>query len=228
MKNLYLASKNKGKIEEYKKLLAGVNCNLLLQPESLEVEEDGLTFRDNAIKKASEVSRKTNNFSIADDSGICIEALGGKPGIYSSRYAENDQKRIERVLKELDGIQNRSAFFIANICVCSPNGEVIIESEAKCHGNIILIPRGKGGFGYDPIFEEISWSAGPSGVVSEPIMVPSEKSSNEDEGFLFILLWNGERRGSDLVILDAKDLKELAVYELPISITHCLHGSWVN
>ena len=156
VKNLYLASKNKGKIEEYKKLLAGVNCKLLLQPESLEVEEDGLTFRDNAIKKASEVSRKTNNFSIADDSGICIEALGGKPGIYSSRYAENDQKRIERVLRELDGVQNRSAFFIANICVCSPNGEVIIESEAKCHGNIILNPRGKSGFGYDPIFEESS------------------------------------------------------------------------
>ncbi len=156
MKNLYLASKNKGKIEEYKKLLAGVNCKLLLQPESLEVEEDGLTFRDNAIKKASEVSRKTNNFSIADDSGICIEALGGKPGIYSSRYAENDQKRIERVLRELDGVQNRSAFFVANICVCSPNGEVIIESEAKCHGNIILNPRGESGFGYDPIFEESS------------------------------------------------------------------------
>jgi XTP/dITP diphosphohydrolase len=156
MKNLYLASKNKGKIEEYKKLLYGVNCQLLLQPETLEVEEDGLTFRDNAIKKASEVSRKTNNFSIADDSGICIEALDGKPGIYSSRYAENDQKRIERVLKELDGVQNRSAFFIANICVCSPKGEVIIESEAKCHGNIILNERGKGGFGYDPIFEESS------------------------------------------------------------------------
>ncbi len=156
MKNLYLASKNKGKIKEYKKLLAGVNCKLLLQPESLEVEEDGFTFRDNAIKKASEVSRKTNNFSIADDSGICIAALGGKPGIYSSRYAENDQKRIERVLRELDGVENRSAFFIANICVCSPNGEVIIESEAKCHGKIILNPRGKSGFGYDPIFEESS------------------------------------------------------------------------
>ena len=107
MKNLYLASKNKGKIEEYKKLLNGVNCKLLLQPESLEVEEDGLTFRDNAIKKASEVSKKTNNFSIADDSGICIAALDGKPGIYSSRYAENDQKRIERVLKELDGVKLR-------------------------------------------------------------------------------------------------------------------------
>ena len=156
MKNLYLASKNKGKIEEYKKLLYGVNCQLLLQPETLEVEEDGLTFRDNAIKKASEVSRKTNNFSIADDSGICIEALDGKPGIYSSRYAENDQKRIERVLNELDGEENRGAFFIANVCVCSPTGDVILESEAKCFGNIILSPRGNSGFGYDPIFEELS------------------------------------------------------------------------
>ena len=76
--------------------------------------------------------------------------------------------------------------------------------------------------------EEISWSAGSSGFVSEPIMVPSENSSKEDEGFLFVLLWNGSRRGSDLVILNANDLKELAVYELPISIPHGLHGSWVN
>ena len=156
MKKLYVASKNQGKIVEYKKLLLTVNCQLLLQPESLEVEEDGLTFRDNAIKKAREVSKKTKNFTIADDSGICIGALDGKPGIYSSRYAENDEKRIERVLKELDGVQDRSAYFVANVCVCSPNGEVKLESEAKCFGNIILKPRGKGGFGYDPIFEESS------------------------------------------------------------------------
>ena len=152
MKKLYVASKNNGKIEEYKKLLSRVNCQILLQPESSEVEEDGLTFRENAIKKATQVSKITNNYSIADDSGICIEALDGKPGIYSSRYAENDQKRIERVLNELDGVFNRRAFFVANICVCSPNGEVIIESEAKCFGRIILKPRGDGGFGYDPIF----------------------------------------------------------------------------
>ena len=156
MKRLYLASKNQGKIEEYKKLLLDVNCKLLLQPESIEVEENGLTFRENAIKKASEVSQKTRNYAIADDSGICIDALDGKPGIYSSRYAENDQKRIERVLNELEGEENRSAFFIANICVCSPNGNVILESEAKCFGNIILRPRGNSGFGYDPIFEELS------------------------------------------------------------------------
>ena len=156
MKKLYLASKNQGKIYEYKKLLSKVNCQLLLQPEQMEIKEDGLTFKDNAIKKATEVSKKTKNFAIADDSGICIESLDGKPGIYSSRYAENDQKRIERVLNELDGVENRSAFFIANICVCSPEGKVILESEAKCFGNIILNPRGNSGFGYDPIFEESS------------------------------------------------------------------------
>ena len=156
MKKLYLASKNLGKIEEYKKLLSVVNCQLLLQPKDIEVKEDGLTFRDNAIKKASEVSKKTNHFAIADDSGICIEALDGKPGIYSSRYAENDQKRIKRVLNELEEVENRSAFFVANICLCSPEGKVIIESEAKCFGNITIKPRGNKGFGYDPIFEEIS------------------------------------------------------------------------
>ena len=156
MKKIYLASKNQGKIEEYKKLLININCQLLLQPVSIEVEENGITFRENAIKKASEVSKATRNYAIADDSGICIDALDGKPGIYSSRYAENDQKRIERVLHELDGEENRGAFFIANVCVCSPTGDVILESEAKCFGNIILSPRGNSGFGYDPIFEELS------------------------------------------------------------------------
>ena len=76
--------------------------------------------------------------------------------------------------------------------------------------------------------EEIYWSAAPSGFVSEPIMVPTRNSRKEDEGYLFTLLWNGSRRGSDLVILDAKNLNELAIYELPISIPHGLHGSWVD
>jgi len=154
MKKLYLASKNKGKIEEYEKLLSVVNCQLLLQPDDIEVQEDGFTFRENAIKKAMEVSQITKNFAIADDSGICIDALDGRPGVYSSRYAQNDQKRIERILNELEGVQNRGAFFEAHICVCSPDGKVILESQAKCFGSIILGPRGKGGFGYDPIFEE--------------------------------------------------------------------------
>ncbi len=153
-KILYVASKNQGKIREYKKMLINLNCKLLMQPELIEVNEDGKTFEENATKKATEVSLKTNSFAIADDSGLCIDALGGKPGIYSSRFAENDQKRIERVLKELDGEKKRDAFFIAHVCLADPSGKVILHSEAKCFGNILLKPRGNDGFGYDPIFEE--------------------------------------------------------------------------
>ena len=76
--------------------------------------------------------------------------------------------------------------------------------------------------------DELFWSAGPKGFVSEPIMVPSKDNGSEDEGYLFIVVWNGERRGTDLVILNSKDMVEIAVYELPISIPHGLHGSWVD
>ncbi len=153
-KILYLASKNLGKINEYKKMLVNINCQLLLQPNHINVIEDGKNFRDNAKKKACEISKKTKNYAIADDSGLCIDALDGRPGIFSSRFASTDQERIDRVLNELKGINNRSAFFVANICFSSPEGEVIIDIEDKCYGKILLEPRGNGGFGYDPIFEE--------------------------------------------------------------------------
>ena len=155
-KLLYLASKNLGKISEYQKLLSDINCQLALQPDSIDVVETGKTFRENAVKKACEVSKKLNNYAIADDSGLCIEALNGSPGIYSSRYADNDRDRIKRVLSELEGIHNRNAYFIANVCLATPDGEIILDIEEKCFGTILSIARGKNGFGYDPIFEEIS------------------------------------------------------------------------
>ena len=155
-KLLYLASKNLGKISEYQKLLSDINCELALQPDSIDVVETGKTFRENAVKKACEVSKKLNNYAIADDSGLCIEALNGRPGIYSSRYADNDKDRINRVLSELVGIENRNAYFIANVCVATPEGEIILDIEEKCFGTILLSTRGTNGFGYDPIFEEIS------------------------------------------------------------------------
>ena len=155
-KNLYVASKNSGKIREYKKMLNKLNCRLLMQPDSIEVKEDGKTFEENARKKASQVSIQTKSYAIADDSGLCIDALGGIPGIYSSRFASDDQKRIKKVLRELNGEKNRSAYFIAHVCLSDPNGKIILDAEAKCFGNILLEPRGKDGFGYDPIFEEIN------------------------------------------------------------------------
>ena len=155
-KLLYLASKNLGKISEYQKLLSDINCQLLLQPDSIDVVETGKTFRENAAKKACEVSKKLNNYAIADDSGLCVESLNGSPGIYSSRYADNDRDRIKRVLSELEGIDNRNAYFVANVCVATPEGEIILDIEEKCFGTILLSPRGTNGFGYDPIFEELS------------------------------------------------------------------------
>ena len=155
-KLLYLASKNLGKISEYQKLLSDINCQLALQPDSIDVVETGKTFRENAVKKACEVSKKLNNYAIADDSGLCIEALNGSPGIYSSRYADNDKDRIKRVLSELEGIHNRKAYFVANVCVASPDGEIILDIEEKCFGTILSNTRGTNGFGYDPIFEELS------------------------------------------------------------------------
>ena len=96
MKKLYLASKNQGKIEEYKKLLLNVNCQLLLQPESIEVEEDGITFRENAIKKASEVSKKTRNYAIADDSEYVLMLW-----TVGQEFTHQDmQKMIKKELKE--------------------------------------------------------------------------------------------------------------------------------
>ena len=155
-KILYLASKNQGKINEYKKMLSTINCKLLLQPDSIEIIENGRDFRENAAKKACEVAIKTKNYTIADDSGLCIEALNGMPGIFSSRYAADDESRIKRVLDELNGVNNRKAFFVANLCLASPLGEPLHQVQAKCYGNILLKPRGSNGFGYDPIFEEIT------------------------------------------------------------------------
>ena len=155
-KLLYLASKNLGKIREYQKLLSDINCQLALQPDSIDVVETGKTFRENAAKKACEVSKKLNNYAIADDSGLCIDALNGSPGIYSSRYADNDKDRIKRVLSELEGVHDRNAYFLANVCLATPDGEIILDIEEKCFGTILLGTRGTNGFGYDPIFEEIS------------------------------------------------------------------------
>ena len=155
-KLLFLASKNSGKINEYQKLLSEINCKLLLQPDSIDVIESGKTFKENAVKKACEVSKKLNNYAIADDSGLCIEALNGRPGIYSSRYANNDKDRIKRVLSELEGVHDRNAYFVANVCLANPDGEIILDIEEKCFGTILLSTRGTNGFGYDPIFEEIS------------------------------------------------------------------------
>ena len=147
---LVIASGNKGKIGEFKKLLDDFPIDLLTQPVGFEIEETGSTFMENARIKAIAVSQATGNLSLADDSGLSVEALGGAPGIYSSRYASSDKERIEKLLTELKPFSNRKAKFECALCIA--NGEkVLIEVSGFCEGLITFFPKGENGFGYDPV-----------------------------------------------------------------------------
>ncbi len=149
---LVIASGNKGKIGEFKKLLDDFPIDLLTQPVGFEIEETGSTFMENARIKAIAVSQATGDLSLADDSGLSVEALGGAPGIYSSRYASSDKQRIEKLLAELKPFSNRKAKFECALCIASGE-KVLIEVSGFCEGLITFFPKGQNGFGYDPIFE---------------------------------------------------------------------------
>jgi XTP/dITP diphosphohydrolase len=151
-KILVVATGNPGKLKEMQAYLADSGWELTLKPEELDVEETGTTFIDNACLKAAEVAKFTENWAIADDSGLAVEALNGAPGVYSARYGKTDHDRITRLLQELDNNQNRQAKFICAIAVANPQGEIVLQTEGNCNGEILYSPRGAGGFGYDPIF----------------------------------------------------------------------------
>ena len=149
---LVIASGNQGKIREFKKLLEDFPFDLLTQPVGFEIEETGSTFMENARIKAIAVSQAKGNLSLADDSGLSVEALGGAPGIYSSRYANSDNERIQKLLDELNPFPNRKAKFECALCIAN-GAKVLIEVSGLCEGLITFSPKGRNGFGYDPIFE---------------------------------------------------------------------------
>ena len=149
---LVIASGNQGKINEFRNLLEDLALNLLTQPLDFQVDEKGKTFLENARIKAIEVSKATNSLSLADDSGLSVEALGGAPGIYSSRYANSDKERIEKLLAELEPFSNRKAKFECALCIASGE-KVLIAVTGYCEGQITFSKKGKNGFGYDPIFK---------------------------------------------------------------------------
>ncbi len=153
--SLVVASHNSGKIKEFRQLLSSYPVNVICQPEGFNVEETGKTFAENARLKALSVARLTGEWSLADDSGLSVKALAGAPGVYSARYAKTDEERIQRLLREMEPFEDRTAFFSCALCIASPNQEILLEVEGKCEGLIARAPRGKEGFGYDPIFEVI-------------------------------------------------------------------------
>lgn len=159
MKEVIIATKNKGKASEFQALLAkkGVAVKTLLDfPNSPDVEETGSTFAENARLKAETIARFFQAIVIADDSGLSIDALGGKPGVYSARYAgeeKDDEANIAKVLEEMEGIpfEQRTARFHCALAISVPNGSTTIV-EGTCEGYITEAPKGENGFGYDPIF----------------------------------------------------------------------------
>lgn len=159
MKEIIVATKNKGKAKEFEKLFSahGFQVRTLLDyPEIDEVEETGTTFEENAVLKAEAVSKQLNRPVIADDSGLIVDALEGRPGIYSARYAgaeKSDEANMVKVLNELSNIpdEKRTARFYCALAVALP-GQSTYTVFGTCEGEILKERRGTNGFGYDPIF----------------------------------------------------------------------------
>lgn len=151
---IVLASSNKHKVQEINDIVKeqGLELEFILPPSNFDPEENGTTFEENSYIKAYEAWKLSKTWVLADDSGLCIDALDGKPGIYSARYAETPALRIARVLKELEGEENRNAHFTCDMTLINPEGKVAYKVEGICEGSIIKETRGTNGFGYDPIF----------------------------------------------------------------------------
>ena len=151
-----LASSNKHKVQEINEIVKSsypeLQIEFILPPDGFDPVEDGTTFEENSYIKARAAWELSKSWVLADDSGLCIDALDGKPGIYSARYAETPALRIERVLREMDGIENRNAHFSCAMTLINPKGEVEFKFEGVCRGKIIDSAKGTNGFGYDPIF----------------------------------------------------------------------------
>ena len=153
MKELILASNNAHKVEEIKSILDDYKILTLKDIGYYEdIIEDGTTFEENALIKARTIAEYSGKAAIADDSGLSVALLDGRPGVYSARYSaeQTDEKNIEKVLAELNG-EKSEAKFVSVIALVRPDGsEVTFRGE--CHGEIIFEKRGNNGFGYDPIF----------------------------------------------------------------------------
>ncbi|MDR4948780.1 XTP/dITP diphosphatase [Neobacillus cucumis] len=159
MNEVIIATKNPGKAREFEHIFAarGIKVRTLLDfPDIPEIEETGNTFEENAILKAESVSHTLNKMVISDDSGLIVDALEGRPGIYSARYAgeqKNDQNNIDKVLSELQGVpeEKRTARFYCALAIAIPGQETRTVS-GTCEGRILTERRGTHGFGYDPVF----------------------------------------------------------------------------
>ena len=160
-KRLFLGTNNRKKIVELIHLLEPRGFELKVPadfPDAFDVDETGSSFMENARLKAVAQASHRGLWAIGEDSGLCVPALGGRPGIYSARFSgpdADDQSNNALLLKEMHSMQNenRRAFYVSTIVLSDPEGGIHIETQGECWGRILKEPRGGGGFGYDPLFE---------------------------------------------------------------------------
>jgi len=157
---IVLGTRNRKKAEELQDHLADLPVRIVTLeefPAAPEVVEDGDTFMANARKKAIELARTLGQWVLGEDSGLVVDALGGRPGVYSSRYAgpeASDEANNRKLLEELAGVpeEKRTAHYVCTAVLADPEGAVRAAVEGRCNGRIITEPRGERGFGYDPLF----------------------------------------------------------------------------
>lgn len=160
IKKLLVATHNKGKVAEFAQMLAGLELDWLNLDDAgvtRDVEESGETFRENATLKAQTYAAETGLFTLADDSGLEVDALDGRPGVYTARYGGQGLTHAQRYHLLLKNMQNvpweaRTARFRCVIALAAPQGALLGTADGTCEGMIALAPAGDGGFGYDPIF----------------------------------------------------------------------------
>jgi len=154
---LVLASKNPHKLKELGDILSELGVEVLLESEAgvdVEVEETGTTFEENALLKARAVCEASGLPAVADDSGLCVDALNGAPGVYSARYGGeglSDTDRYRLLLENMRGQLDRRCRFVSAICCAFPNGDTV-TARGECAGTLAYAPKGADGFGYDPVF----------------------------------------------------------------------------
>jgi XTP/dITP diphosphohydrolase len=156
---LVVATKNKKKLEEIKEILRGLHLEISCladYPAASRIIENGRTFRENAVKKAVKIAHFTKKLTLGEDSGLCVDALKGRPGVRSSRFSgknKSDKMNNLKLLKLLDGLapSKRKAYYACAVALADKKGLVAVV-EARCFGRIGFAPRGTFGFGYDPLF----------------------------------------------------------------------------
>lgn len=158
MRSIVVATKNRGKLKEFKVMLSDIPVDILSLCDfpDIEVEENGKTFDENALIKAKKVVQLTGTAALSDDSGLEVEALEGRPGVHTARFSgpfASDRENIEKLLNELKGVpaEKRKARFVCCLCFVLPDGRIFIE-HGYLEGFITFEPRGTMGFGYDPVF----------------------------------------------------------------------------